>query len=246
MTQIAARNGRLVTALRRPPLSVEIARHLLDYLLSENIAAGSKIPSERQLAEDLGVGRTAIREALKSLALLGLLEIRQGDGTYLAASTSQLLPSIIEWGVLLGQQDLGQLIEARAVLEATLVEMAAQRRTTEQAKELSTIIGRMTAAADDFDEYVAADIEFHLKIGESSGNAVLAGTLNSIRSLLEVWTRRVILSQGRTDQSLALHVPIFDAINDQDPTAARAAMEHHMDLASANLLQTITQTHDST
>lgn len=83
----------------REGLPQEIARKLIDYILSGEVAPGTRMPSERQLASDLGVGRSAVREALKSLGLLGLVEVRQGDGTYLRKPDSDLLPRVIEWGL---------------------------------------------------------------------------------------------------------------------------------------------------
>ena len=90
----------------RETLTMEVARRLLDYFLSGEVEPGGRIPSERRLAESLGVGRSLVREALKSLHLLGLLEVRQGDGTYLKRTDSELLPQVIEWGLLLGEKRL--------------------------------------------------------------------------------------------------------------------------------------------
>lgn len=227
-----------MTTFRRQqtdPINVQLARHLVDYLLSGRITIGGRIPSERQLAESLQVGRSAIREALKSLTLLGLLTVRQGDGTYLASASSDLLPEIIEWGVLLGERTTSELIEARSVLEMDLAELAAGRRTEEQLAQLTELIAAMSSAGDDLETYIRADIAFHLAIGEASGNRVLGNVLSSIRSLLEVWTRRVITSAGRTDFSLAVHQPIYDAIRAGRPDAARAAMATHMDNATKHL-----------
>jgi DNA-binding FadR family transcriptional regulator len=78
----------------RETLTMEVARRLLDYFLSGEVEPGERIPSERRLAESLGVGRSLVREALKSLHLLGLLEVRQGDGTYLKRTDSELLPQV--------------------------------------------------------------------------------------------------------------------------------------------------------
>ncbi|MEV0354153.1 GntR family transcriptional regulator [Nonomuraea sp. NPDC050680] len=91
---------------------VDIARQLLSQLLSGHLAPGTRLPSERQLSETLGVGRSTVREALKALDVLGIIEVRQGDGTYLRQSTSSLLPSAIEWGLMLGQPQVLDLIEA--------------------------------------------------------------------------------------------------------------------------------------
>src|SRR5262245_1397881 len=94
----------------REPANVELTRQLVNYLSSGDLQPGQKLPGERALSEALGVGRAALREALKSLILLGLLEQRQGDGTYLTRSPSDLLPKVIEWGLLLGTHEIRDLI----------------------------------------------------------------------------------------------------------------------------------------
>lgn len=226
---------------RRQPASVELAHRLIDYLLSGEVPPGGKIPSERALSETLDVGRSAVREALKSLTLLGLLDVRQGDGTYLAASSSDLLPRIIEWGLLLGERRVKDLTEARAEVEVILAGLAAKRRSSGELEDLRAIVDEMRAADTDLDKYIAADVRFHLKIAELSGNTVLAGVLSSIRSLLQVWTNRVITARGETRSSLAVHIPIFEAIEEGDAEAARAAMFAHMRSANRNLAHTIDQ-----
>ena len=159
--------------------TVEITRRLLDYLLSGQLTPGQKIPSERQLAEGLAVGRGALREAIKSLSLLGLLEQRIGDGTYLSRSSSDLLPQVIEWGLLLGEKRLDDLLEARYHLEVLLSGWAAQRRTEEQLARLRELVAEMHAAGSaDLDSYVRADIAFHLQVAACSGNTVLADVLD--------------------------------------------------------------------
>ncbi len=231
----------LAPAARREPASVELAHRLLDYLLSGDVTPGTRIPSERALAEALGVGRSSVREALKSLTLLGLLDVRQGDGTYLAATSSSLLPNIVEWGLLLGERRVVELVEARSHIEVILSGFAAQRRTDEQ---LVMLQGRIDAmidanAREHLEDYIAADVRFHLGIAEASGNQVLGDILGSVRSLLSVWTSRVIHAAGQTTASLKVHTPIFEAIRDQDPEAARTAMELHMANANRHLQETL-------
>src|SRR6478672_1154402 len=99
---------------RREAPVAEITRKLLDYLFSGHVAPGTRIPSERQLAEALAVGRSSVREAIKSLSVL---DLRQGDGTYLASSGSNLLPQAIEWSLLLGEPRTLDLVEARTQVE---------------------------------------------------------------------------------------------------------------------------------
>src|SRR4051794_1938508 len=157
--------GPALTAIpRRETPSAEVTRRLLDYLLSGDIHVGNKIPPERQLAQALNVGRSAVREAIKSLSLLGLLDVRQGDGTYLTGSSSDLLPRVIEWGLLLGERRVHDLVEARTNLEITVAGLAAERRTDEQVARLRELIGAMEKAADDIATYVDADLSLHLTI----------------------------------------------------------------------------------
>jgi len=224
------------TVTRREGPSVEITRRLLDYLLSGQLKPGQKIPSERQLAEALAVGRGALREAIKSLSLLGLLEQRVGDGTYLSRSSSDLLPQVIEWGLLLGEKRLDDLLEARYQLEVMLSGWAAQRRTDDQLARLRELVEQMRAAGDDDpDAYVRADIAFHLQLAACSGNTVLADVLTNIQSLLQAWASRVIHTAGETRTSLAMHEPILAAVEKGDPEAAREAMTLHMDRATRRL-----------
>ncbi|HEX7292133.1 MAG TPA: FadR/GntR family transcriptional regulator [Conexibacter sp.] len=224
---------------RRETPSAEITRHLLDYLLSGDLRPGQRIPSERQLAEALQVGRSAVREAIKSLSLLGLLDVRQGDGTYLSRTDSDLLPRVIEWGLLLGERRVYDLMEARTHLEITLAGLAAERRQNEVVERLRALLTQMAAAEDDIPAYTEADIAFHLEIAQASGNEVLAGLVASIKSLLRVWTTRVLQAAGETASSLAMHTPIVDAIEARDVDGARAAMAAHMARADRRLRETL-------
>jgi GntR family transcriptional repressor for pyruvate dehydrogenase complex len=223
------------TVTRREGPTVEITRRLLDYLLSGELTPGQKIPSERQLAEALSVGRGALRESIKSLSLLGLLDQRVGDGTYLSRSSSDLLPQVIEWGLLLGEKRLDDLLEARYHLEVMLTGWAAERRTEDQLVRLRALVAEMRAAGDDLDEYVRADIAFHLHLAACGGNSVLANVLTNVQSLLQAWASRVIHTAGETSTSLAMHEPILKAVEKGDPEAARKAMTRHMDRAIRRL-----------
>ncbi|GAA3924616.1 FadR/GntR family transcriptional regulator [Actinomadura viridis] len=220
---------------RREAPGVELTRRLLDYLLSGDVKPGQRIPSERQLATALSAGRSTVREAIKSLSLLGLLEQRVGDGTYLSRSSSDLLPQVIEWGLLLGEKRLEDLLEARSALEVQLAGWAAERRTEAQLAELRRLIAKMGDAGEDFESYVEADIAFHLWLAEASGNGVLASVLTNIQSLLQAWASRVIRTAGETETSLAMHEPILAAVEARDPDAARSAMLAHMERATRRL-----------
>jgi len=222
----------------RETLSTEVARRLLAYLLAGNLRPGEKIPSERNLAEVLGVGRSIVREGLKSLTLLGLVEVRQGDGTYLRSTESDLLPQSIEWGLLLGQKRTSDIVEARRYLEVILAGLAAQRRNDADIAELGRRVGEMREATE-AGSFVTADIAFHLRVAQAAGNESLTQIMNSIRSLLQVWITRVMEAAESFEPSIDEHVAVYDAIRASDAPAARLAMEAHMDDAVGRLEATL-------
>ncbi|WP_218192325.1 FadR/GntR family transcriptional regulator [Brachybacterium vulturis] len=215
--------------------SMNVARELLKYLLSGNVKLGSRLPSERQLAEQFGIGRSLVREALKSLELLGLVESRTGAGTFLVGTASRLLPQVIEWSVLLGERSERELIEARTFLEVSLAELAATHRTEDDVAEIERCLNGMRASVGDLDRYVEYDLAFHSAIARASHNDVMADMHGSVRSLLQDWARRVIHGFGRADFSIEVHEPIAVAIRAADPKAARTAMEQHMTNALKHL-----------
>jgi GntR family transcriptional repressor for pyruvate dehydrogenase complex len=225
--------ARIVRAPQEP-LSSEVARALLDAVFSGQITPGTRMPSERQLAESFGVGRFVVREALKSLGLLGLLEVRQGDGTYVRSPDSSLLPRVVEWGLLVGEQRTSDLVETRRHLEPVTARLAAERRSSDQLADIRTHLHGMRDAADN-NVFVDADVAFHLSIARATGNSVLCNMLAGIASLLNVWIRNVVEAAGSTEPSYLEHVPIFDAIADSNPDGAAEAMRAHMDGASCRL-----------
>jgi GntR family transcriptional repressor for pyruvate dehydrogenase complex len=230
-----------VEPIRREPLAAEIARRLVDYLLAGGIEPGARMPSERQLAEAFGVGRSAVREAIAALTLIGLIEVRHGDGTFLKRPDSPLLPQVVEWGLLLGEQRTADLVEARQKIEVDIAGLAALRRNDDDLDGLSRLLRRMEWEAregTDHAAFVEADVGFHLRLAEAARNSALRDVLTSIQALLRAWIGRVT-ADGHRDISYAEHVPILDAVRAQDAHAAEAAMEAHMDSAARRLQATL-------
>lgn len=219
-------------------LTTEIIRALTKYFFSGDLLGGSRIPSERQLAEQLGVSRAAVREAVQSLGLLGVLEIKHGQGTYLKSSGSDLLPRVIEWGLFLGERRVMDLLEARQEIETALAGHAARRRTDAEADEMRAHIASMEhleASA----EFVESDIVFHSLIAKSARNIALADVLSNITSLLQVWMTRSIQEARETTGSHNEHVRILEAIIAKDPRKAQAAMRAHLRAAEKRLRRTL-------
>lgn len=222
----------------------EITQRLLDYLLSDALRPGDRLPSERQLAEALGTGRSTLRESLKALTVLGLLDVRQGDGTYLKQRDSNLLPRVIEWGLLLGEQHTMDIVEARQRLEVVIAELAAERCTPQGVEELRAIVREMADALGSVEAFADADVAFHLKIAELARNQVLRDILASIRALLRSLTVRTIGGEGAAGaaaraQAYREHVPVFEAIERGNHAEAARAMEAHMRAGAQRLMRVI-------
>jgi len=225
-------------APRREPISNEVAQVLLTYLVQGDYKPGERLPSERALSETLGVGRSVIREALKSLTLLGLIQVRPGDGTYLRDKESDFLPGSFEWGLLLGDRQVHDVIEARRELEVVLAGLAAERRTDQDVQELRILLARMESAADKI-AFVEADVAFHLKIAEAAQNPILQQMLGGTQSLLRAWVLRVVEGQSDTASSYQEHAPVFAAIEARNVKAARAAIRSHLQNAGDRLTRAL-------
>lgn len=221
--------------INREPLATEVVRQIIDQILSEELDIGDRLPSERTLAEMLGVGRSVVREALKTLAVLGLIEVRQGNGTYLGQPDTGFLVRVIEWGLFLGANEALDLVEARCHLEEIIAELAATRRTDDHIEKLRTLLAQMEASQDDSDCFTRADMAFHATISEACGNGTLQRIMDSITTLLQVWIGRVMRQPGSFAPTLEEHGRLFSAIEAGDEEAARSAAAAHMSRARERL-----------
>ena len=142
----------------------EVTRRLLDYFTGGTIRPGDRLPPERQLATSMGVGRSAIREALAALEILGVVDVRPGSGTYLRGRISELLPKTLSWGMLLGEPKTRELIGVRHGLEVQAARLAASAHRRRRLRAARDHLATMDANKANFSEFVAADMQFHQEI----------------------------------------------------------------------------------
>ena len=214
----------------------EVAERLLAYFTSGDIAPGTRLPAERQLAASLGVGRSAVREALAALEILGIVIVRPGSGTYLRDGVSELLPRTLSWGLMLGEPRTRELVELRSGLEVQAVELAAERVTDEALDRMRANLDAMEKNLDNLTAFVEADALFHREIAQASGNTVLEELLQSIRSLLRIWVDRALTDEGHAESALREHAAIYEALVARDASAVSQTMRSHMETASKRLL----------
>ncbi len=212
-----------------------VAKRLLEIFTRGDIEAGTRLPPERQLASTLGVGRSAVREALAALEILGIVDVRPGSGTYLRGSASELLPQTLSWGLMLDEPKTRELIEVRGALEIYAARLAATRMTDEGIASLGERVDEMRANLDNLPAFVDADLQFHLELARSTDNSVLLDLLQSIRSLLRVWVDRAVQDPGEAQAAIEEHAAVQAAIATRDPDAAASAMAVHMHTAGRRL-----------
>jgi GntR family transcriptional repressor for pyruvate dehydrogenase complex len=207
--------------------AIESIRELI---VSGEWGPGTRLPREADLAAQLGLSRNSLREAVRALALARVLEVRQGDGTYVSSlEPSELLaPTQFATHLLRGRTVL-ELFEVRRMLEPEAAAMTARRAGDEVKRELRRELDRMIDAGDRVEDLVAADAAFHDVIGRAPGNAVLHSLLQS----LSTSTIRARLWHGMQDEvaldvARSEHERIYEAIVAGDADLARAATTLHI------------------
>lgn len=213
----------------------EVARRLLDLFTGGDVAPGTRLPPERQLAATLEVGRSAVREALAALEILGIVDVRPGSGTYLRGSASDLLPQTLRWGLLIGERNTSELIELRSGLEIYVARLAGARAGEKGVASLTAALEAMRAARDDFSAFAAADSRFHRALSEAADNGTIVDMLHVVRSLLQVYSDRAVHDTDSVLTAIEEHDAILRAVAAGDENAAAAAMATHMSTAMRRL-----------
>ncbi|MEU3986233.1 FadR/GntR family transcriptional regulator [Streptomyces sp. NPDC026672] len=204
---------------RRSALSEQVITALRHQITSGEWPVGSRIPTEPELVEQLGVARNTVREAVRALAHNGLLDIRQGSGTYVVA-TSELA------GVMhrrFAGTDPRHVAELRATLEAGAAKLAAERRTEKDLKQLDALLVRREEAWDsgDAEAFVTADATFHLAVVAASHNDVMTALHADLGAVLRDWLRADVGTVLTPDAHMD-HARLVDAIRAGDTEAAAA------------------------
>jgi GntR family transcriptional regulator, transcriptional repressor for pyruvate dehydrogenase complex len=195
--------------------------------IGSTLQAGDALPSERELAERYGVGRSSVREALRMLESRGLIESR-GSGTFVIAPWRNPFQEPLSLVVAGEDVDRTQLFEVRRMLEAEAAALAARRRSRGDLELMHEATDEMEAAIDSAEVYVAADIRYHLVIAEATGNRLLLHLMQAIRERLTEMFGTVFKFPGGPERSLAQHRLITQAIAAEDAERARQAMTEHI------------------
>lgn len=221
----------------RTTLTADVCREMISHLISGDWHAGEKIPAERELSQRLGVGRASLREALKALEIMGMIETRLGDGTYVC-ERSEFLSRPLLWAIASSSEtDARELIEARMLIEVELAGLAAERATSIDLKAIAEHLACMENAKGSPADFVKADVGFHLAIGRAAANSILMNALELIRNLLQQWILSAAQITGLPDKACQQHRQLLLAIKSKDSSAARKAMRRHLNDMALVLLE---------
>lgn len=211
----------------RTGLSEQVAVQIADMIAAGRWKPGEKLPSEAELCKAFGISRPSVREALKSLAFAGLVDMRTGQGTYVAEGPSKFLDRLCTHGLLNSQESVEDLTAARLAIEGELAALCAQRATPGQLSELEDLVKRIRECRNG-DEYLELDLQFHLSIAAFSRSQILAQLLRAIRGLLQEVIRKSAQLPGDQELTYQQHHKVWRAIAERNPRRARSAMRNHL------------------
>lgn len=217
---------------RRPSLATQVTEELLDAIASGRLQPGATLPTERALSAQFGVSRTVIREAVRGLEANGVLEIKSPRGATVAVVSGTHAAETLERYLRGAQsQDIiqpGHIAEIRITLELRLVELACERATDDDVDAMERELDAMKNGAS-AEQTAVHDAEFHRLIAVATHNALAVTLIESINATMRSIRVRSLQVEGRPALAVAQHASVLKAIRDRDATAARNAMDDHLE-----------------
>lgn len=215
---------------RAETASQTVLRQIVALLRAGRLQPGDRLPPERDLAASLGISRPTVREALSALGLLGVIEQRQGRGTFLVESMERLPLEPYLYRLLLNRSTIDELKEVRALLEPRIAALAAERATPEMCQELTAAFEafeREATSPTNVDSQAAAGTRFHETLARASGNVTLALLVHNLSDLMSAAGQ--VLNEQEYGLSLKAHRDLLEAVLDHDPVRAEQVMAQHLE-----------------
>jgi GntR family transcriptional regulator, transcriptional repressor for pyruvate dehydrogenase complex len=216
--------------VRTSRLYEQIVQQIEESVLNGTLKPGDQLPAERDLAQRLGVSRTAVREAVKTLREKGLVEAYSGRGTFVTDGTSQAARQSFDLMVKIGQQENSpHLAELRLILEPGIAAMAAERVKDDDLAAMREAVAVMERSQKDPEAYIEADLDFHLALAEVVANPLILSLIDSIVGLLREQRIKIFNVEGGPQRGQFHHKRILEAMERRDPEMARCAMRAHLE-----------------
>ncbi|CDI49042.1 FadR/GntR family transcriptional regulator [Clostridium tetani] len=217
----------------------EVIEQIKDMIYKGILKKGDKLPSERDMVEKLQVSRTSVREALRSLEIVGLIESRQGEGNFIKEDFEDGLIEPLSVMFMLKDSKSEEILELRKIIEVGTVKLAAKRITESELGKLNELKEKLRTPNKE-ENLAEIDREFHYKIAAASKNFLLLGVLNAISALMESYikdARKSILEEeGNRQELITQHENIFEALNNNSEDEAVKAMTKHLDFANKYMI----------
>ena len=232
----------MYTPIRSSKVYEQITEQIEQLILSGKLRSGDRLPTERELAEQFQASRTAVREAMKTLAQKGLVDMRPGRGTVVIDGTSRAMRHSL--GLMIRVRQAGSesnLVEVREILEPEIAALAAARATEEHFDALREAVQIMDASLDDADTYIAADNDFHRALAKATQNDLILTFVDSIVDLLSEQRKHIFSVSGGSSRGQMHHKTLLAAIQSHDPDAARVAMRAHLQQVRADVETALAQ-----
>ena len=216
--------------IRKENLYESVVKHIQSQIINGQLKPGDKLPPQDKFAQQLGVSRVTLREALKALDSMGLVNIQQGGGTYISEVTPDLIMQPILPAIMM-KESLMEIVEARIYVEMGTVSLCAKNRDQEVLIRLQKTVERMERSLKEEDPelFSSSDLEFHLAIGQGSGNSILARILKIIQDILYRQQKKINIFPQIRQESYRYHQDIIQRIKNQDVEGARDSMLAHLE-----------------
>lgn len=216
-------------AVRTSRLYEQIVQQIEDSIREGKLKPGDQLSAERELAQQFGVSRTAVREAVKTLSEKGLVEAYSGRGTFVTSGKSQSMRHSLDQFLKTGDvRNFSYLAEAREILEPELTALAATRIEEQQMSMMREAVAVMDRSMQQPDAYIEADLDFHLALAEAAGNPVILSLLDSIVGVLREQRLGIFGVTGGPERGQVHHKLILEAMEQRDAAKAREAMRAHL------------------
>ena len=213
---------------RMPAAAGEVINRIKSMILEGRLLPFQKLPSEKDLADALGVSRPTVREAVRGLMTLNIVESRHGDGTYVTSLEPGLLTGPIDFLLRIDERGLAALMDARLVLESGVAELAASRATAADVDRIARLTTEYEARIDDVQQCIELDLAFHQALAAAANSPILTSLVSTMAALGLQSRTRTAHSPRMRATAHGDYVDITQALTAHDPVRARTAMVHHL------------------
>lgn len=229
--------NEVIKKVKRVPISQNVTKQLIDLIMSGELATGEKLPSERELMDYFDIGRSSLREAIKAVEVLGLIEVRVPEGTFVTDNLGEFFTKHLALMSKVGLHNIEELIEARLTIETQIAGIAAEKATKKDIDKLEMIINQMKQAVDNNDAFQEWDLTFHRTLAEMARNSFLIQVMKILQEITSLWISKTIRMENIKEIAIRQHEEILTAIQANDVQKTKEEIRYHLRFVSDLLIK---------